>query len=779
MLRDELPNLFRLYINPYVVQACFCLERYVQTTWTAAGPKSDYQTFLANGFDEALGGAIKLARYDRSLASAPSLGLIIDPAGRLGPFASARAADGAVVEFLPGLVVIGREGMVGSALRSDSPTVGIASPASDPRAFLPSPGTPGEGQGEGLLLTRGKDGQDPKSPHPNPLPEYREREQSADLSRFGFIALVPDADGGLGGIEEDLGQLLQSIAPPPLIITCVSRSSLAALRRGGAGIARELVPDIVVFDDSFTDRQVPFGAFTARQSLYEHWNRPGKTTFHSTTYQPNTVSTLHFMRCLESADPAFHTSVARDLRRIDQDPHFRGELFRRLYSRSLYNATRAVGFDVGDVKASGDFVYAGDRKVFDGVSGVACSVRGHNPAGYTLELDRLAGLRDPAGELTARLRQLTGLENCLPAVSGATAVENALKLALVAQSPKRHVLALKSGFGGKTLFALTATWKSVYKEHIDPLYGDVSHVDPFAPDAAERIEAVLRQHSVAVVHLELVQGVGGVRQVPEAVVRLLDAGRQRWGYLLLVDEVQTGMYRTGPFTRCSALGLKPDLLVVGKGISDMMFPFAVLMYSAAVRTVLDAAGSDLPDAIRDRYGYEFGYKTALNVLWQADELHLAQRVTETGQLFARLLCDGLATCTAVREVRVFGLLIGIELDASRLPQRWLRKRLFQFYVLGMLRHERCPVLVGFCQYEPNVLKITPPLNVETQVVRDVCATIVEVIKQPFHRLAAAAAMNLVRLKLSKRRPKHDNDGYIANPRSPAGPHLPAHEPVAR
>ena len=93
-------------------------------------------------------------------------------------------------------------------------------------------------------------------------------------------------------------------------------------------------------------------------------------------------------------------------------------------------------------------------------------------------------------------------------------------------------------------------------------------------------------------------------------------------------------------------------------------------------------------------------------------------------------------------VRGFGLLIGVELDASRLPQRWLRKRLFQFYVLGMLRHERFPVLVGFCQYEPNVLKITPPLNIEPQVVQEACATIVEVIRQPFHRLAAAAAINL-------------------------------------
>ena len=52
MLREELPNLFRLYINPHVVQACFCLERYIQTTWAGVGANAEYQTFLANGFDE-------------------------------------------------------------------------------------------------------------------------------------------------------------------------------------------------------------------------------------------------------------------------------------------------------------------------------------------------------------------------------------------------------------------------------------------------------------------------------------------------------------------------------------------------------------------------------------------------------------------------------------------------------------------------------------------------------------------------------------------------------
>src|SRR5262249_12937344 len=200
-----------------------------------------------------------------------------------------------------------------------------------------------------------------------------------------------------------------------------------------------------------------------------------------------------------------------------------------------------------------------------------------------------------------------------------------------------------------------------------------------------------------------------------------------------------------------------------KGVSDMMFPFALLLYSAAVQRDLDRAGSDLPGAIRRRYGYEFGYRTVLNVLRRAEELRLSERVAQSRDLFARLLADGLAGCKAVRQVRVYGLLIGIELDARRWPRRWFRKRLFWFYLFGMLRHPRYPVLVGFCQYEPNVLKITPPLTVAPAEVREVCATIVEVLNRPFYRLLAAALGGMIRsIGLWRRKHEHDNG--------------PAHEP---
>ena len=699
MLREQLPNLFRLYVNPFVAQTCLCLSRAVGGVWGAEmNGHGEYQSFLANSFDEALSGAIKLARYDAGAAGRSPLGLVIDPDGKLGPFASVNVREGRI-EFVPGLFVVATENDLASIAAGQT---------------------------------------------------------------FSFVVLVAAANGALDRYAAAVREVVRRDAPR--IITCVDRETLLGLRKTSSGLLRDLAPDIVVFDETFVNREVPFGAFTAKKALYDHWNRGGKTTFHSTTFQPNTISSLHFMNCLKRDDPTFYAALAPDLTRVEADLKYRSELFRRLYSPSLYKATRMTRCDTADIHASGNYVEVAGRKIFDGVSGVACSVRGHNPPAYAEELAALADLPAIEAEIADRLGKLTGLANLVPAVSGASAVENALKLALVAQFPRRHVLALKAGFGGKTLFALTGTWNASYKTNLDPLYPDVLYVDPFAADATAQLEAALTKHPVAVVQVELVQGVGGVRRVPDEVLRFLDAGRQRWGYLLLVDEVQTGMYRTGPFVRSAALGLTPDLLVVGKGVSDMMFPYALLLYSDGVRARLEQAGSVLPATFRQRYGYDYGYRTVLNVLRRAEEAQLAERVSESGALVAQLLGDELTTCSAVNEVRVFGLLIGIELNATRWPQRWLRKRLFWFYLFNMLRHTGFPVLVGFCQYEPNVLKITPPLSTSAAELRQMCATITDVLRRPFYRLAARVLGGMVYSAGLGRRKKHEHT------------HVPAHEP---
>jgi acetylornithine/succinyldiaminopimelate/putrescine aminotransferase len=683
ILDEQLPNFLRLYMSPYVVHTCLCLGRYVQETWyERAVPQPEFQSFLANSFEEALSGAIKLTRFCADLEEQPKAGLLIDPDDKVGPLITAKLEDLGNIDFIPDIQIINQKEF--------------------------SAGAP-------LHLSQA----------------------------IGFAIVFPSAALDVGKLRDLLGSLGRGSAPR--VIACVDRASLDYCREEAPLSWKALRPDMVVFDESFVRRHIPFGAFTAPKALFQHWNRKGFTTFHSTTFQPNTVSSLHFLRCLEHDDPLFFGRMATHLDHIRQDRAYRMSLFARLYSPSLARATAAVGWDRTDLRASGHYLQDAQRQVIDGVGGVACSIRGHNPSRFREEIEALANLPKPDDLAAERLSELTGLRNLVPAVSGASAVEHALRLGLVAQHPESYVLAFHGGFGGKTLLALTGTAKSFYKTRIDPLYHHVVYVDPFQDRVLEDLETALRTYPIGIVQLELIQGVGGVRALPERVVRYLQSHQAECGYLLFVDEVQTGMYRTGPFLRSQALGLQPDLLTIGKGVSDMMYPFSVTLYNDCVKQLLRARNSRLPEFLRQRYDYEFGYKTLVNVLHHAQKADLSRRVLQCGDLFEQLLLDGLSSCRTVREIRVFGLLIAIELDTQRWPRRWFRKQAGSVYLMNLLRHRRFPVFVGFCQYEPHILKITPPLSITRPEVHSVCETLIAVLKRPAHRLLPLLLGPLVRM----------------------------------
>jgi acetylornithine/succinyldiaminopimelate/putrescine aminotransferase len=672
LIQRRTPNLFRMYLNSHVVQACYCLHRYIHEIWHTQTPeKTIYQSFLANSFDEALSGAIKLARYSAGMENRPQRGLVLDYRSRLGPFASVTIQDNSRIDFIPNLLVLGEKELRGP-----------------------------------LTLE--------------------------SIDTFGFAVLVlSSALESCPNLDNILSLLKQRSMT---MIVCVDRLALDRCRIPDSYLSTRFQPDIVVFDESFTRHHVPFGAFSARTSLFRYWNTPKNATFHSTTYQPNSISSLHFLKCVENDDPQFFSSVSEELGRIRTDPALCHRLLGDLYNPSLRKSISVLGLNTFDVQAAGHYVITKGRKVFDGVGGVACSVRGHNPENFVAELAELRPSAESHVEVGERLHELTGLKYHLPAVSGASAVENALRIGLTAQYPKDYVLALKGGFGGKTLLALTGTAREAYKRHIGSLYEKVIYIDPFAENAIDALDHALQNYPIGIVQMELIQGVGGVRPIPLSVIRYLADRRVDRNYLLFVDEVQTGMYRTGPFSLCEKLGLAPDLMTIGKGASDMMFPFAATLYSSAVEARLEASGSDLAQSLRQRCEYEFGYKTLLNTLKRAEKVGLSAKVTESGNYFAKLLTERLSSCTVVRDVRVFGLLIAIELDTNNWIDRFLKGKAASLYIYNLLQHPTFPVFMGFCQYEPNVLKFTPPLSITRNEIEQVCDTIADSLSTPAYRL---------------------------------------------
>lgn len=705
IIRLKIPNLMRLYLNPFVAQTCVALAEMVSEVWPESKREGRRSSFLANSGDEALSGALKLARYTQNVRS---------------------QKDASITEN-----------------RSSLTQVWLVDDGSSFRHFAGTMVEPDESDRSQVSYKPHKYEKSQDPINVQFIPEMISLSTADFISRIeqdqvsaGILALSPQTVRQSRRSNE-LYQAVQRYCNNDcrLMIACVDQDLFldsVTLPQSGP------VPDIVVFDESFTRRQVPFGAFTARREIAAHWTVKGMTNFHSTTFQPNTISTMHFLKCLQEHSEAFYRHLQPVLKPLLVDHNLLHNTFRDLYSAALAKVISLAGYDQEDVTASGHYVRVGNKRVFDGVGGVACSLRGHNPAEWAREIKDLDAAEDIHGEVEQRLTCLTSLPHHVPAVSGAAAAENAIKLALAAQPSRSLIVAFQGGFGGKTLLALSGTAKRYYRTNLDPLYANVVYLDPFADDAAAQLQQISSTTPIAVILMELIQGVGGVREIPESLLDCVEEIRQRTGAFLFVDEIQTGMFRTGPFVRSTQKSIQPDLLTIGKGVSDMIFPFALTLYSSNIESQLRSRNATLASDLRNKYSYELGYRALLNTLRRADYEDVSQHVTVAGQRFRDELVRQLKGVSLVRDIRCYGLLIGIELNCQNSLIQRLGLNAAQLYLLQMMNHASCPVLMGFCQYEPNILKFTPPLTVTEDEVTTVCRTIAGTLRASTFRMLFTA-----------------------------------------
>src|SRR5215831_14326636 len=100
IVRDRIPNLLRLYLNPYVAQTCYCLTHQIEAAWPTSSAKN-HQVFIANSMEEALNGAIKLARYSSAVSGRPPDGVLWDQDGRLEHFVSSDLQEVGTVCYIP------------------------------------------------------------------------------------------------------------------------------------------------------------------------------------------------------------------------------------------------------------------------------------------------------------------------------------------------------------------------------------------------------------------------------------------------------------------------------------------------------------------------------------------------------------------------------------------------------------------------------------------------------------------------------------------------------
>ncbi|MFF0435540.1 aspartate aminotransferase family protein [Streptomyces sp. NPDC004327] len=317
-------------------------------------------------------------------------------------------------------------------------------------------------------------------------------------------------------------------------------------------------------------------------------------------------------------------------------------------------------------------------------------------------------LLDPAaGRAAAALAGVTppGLDRMHFCGSGAEAVEAALKLA---RSHGRHrIIAMRDGYHGKTLGALSATGKDLYRAPFLPLL-PTTHV-PYG-DAAALAEALGADASDAVVILEPVQGEAGVVIPPEGYLREVSDLCRRQGAFLVLDEVMTGLGRLGTWWGADREGIVPDVLLVGKALSGGVIPVA-----AAVATEEAFAPFD-----RDPFIHTSTFAAAPVAMAAVEaavgtirDEGLVDRARTLGERILSALRAAVAEhCPhLVREVRGAGLLIGVEFQDPGLAGEFLLE----------LLHGN--VIVNHSLNAHAVVRLTPPAVLDEADVQELTAAL--------------------------------------------------------
>jgi acetylornithine/N-succinyldiaminopimelate aminotransferase len=293
--------------------------------------------------------------------------------------------------------------------------------------------------------------------------------------------------------------------------------------------------------------------------------------------------------------------------------------------------------------------------------------------------------------LAQQLCELSFADRVFFCNSGTEAVELAIKAArrfhYAGGNPERNrIITVKGAFHGRTLGALTATGQEKYLEGFAPLPGGFDQV-PFGDLAA--LEQAISERTAAVL-VEPVQGESGVRPLPQGYLRAVRALCDEFGILLLLDEVQTGIGRTGRFFCYEHEGVEPDVLATAKGLGGG-FPIGACLATEAVGTLMKQGS----------HGSTFGGNPlAMEVATEAvciiSSPAFLERVREASVRLFERACDLVASYPSVfSEVRGSGLLVGLQCLEP------------QSEVIALAHEERVLCLSA----GNNVLRVAPPLNI--------------------------------------------------------------------
>jgi ornithine--oxo-acid transaminase len=385
--------------------------------------------------------------------------------------------------------------------------------------------------------------------------------------------------------------------------------------------------------------------------------------------------------------------------------------------------------------------------VLDFLSGYCVHNAGHNhPAIIRAlhgELDRRgpamlqSHVPDLAGDLAARLCRLAGgqLEKAFFASSGSEGVEAAIKFSRAATG-REGLLSCDGAFHGLTCGALSLMNEPFWRGKFGPMLANTAAV-PFGD--LEALDEKLRTKNYAAFFVEPVQSEAGIVIPPPDYLRQAKELCARYGSLFVLDEVQTGMFRTGKFLAAHHFQVEPDMVILAKALSGGLIPVsAVLMTDRIYNSVYDSLKRSIVHT--STFGENsLSMRAGLATLDVLVNENLGPRALEMGDDLRARLRQELRDYEMVSEIRGLGMLSGIVFQAPKNLAlrvafesfRRIHPAMFgQMVVMRMFRDER--VLMQMCGNNFMVLKVAPPLVVQLEQIEKFVRGIRAVVHRAHH-----------------------------------------------
>jgi putrescine aminotransferase len=368
-----------------------------------------------------------------------------------------------------------------------------------------------------------------------------------------------------------------------------------------------------------------------------------------------------------------------------------------------------AGFGV-EVRAEGCWIWDHEGRAFlDCLGGYGVFALGHRHPKVVeavkrqLDLMPMSGkafFNPPQAELATRLADLApeNLQYTFFSNSGTESVEAALKFAKCATG-RTKVVSTLGGYHGKTIGALSATGREKYRQAFEPLMPGPDFV-PYGDASA--LERAVDAETAAVI-VEPIQGEGGIRVPPEGYLRACRDACNRTGALLILDEVQTGIGRTGLMFACEREAVRPDLMTLAKALGGGVMPIGATMGTPAVWEAVFASNPLLHTSTFG--GNQLACVAGLATLDVIQEEGLLDRSRRMGERLKSGLAEvGRRHPDLVQEVRGVGLMVGVEFREDEVGE------------LTIAQMMKRGVAAAYTLNNPRVIRFEPPLIIEsTQV----------------------------------------------------------------